>query len=89
MENIELLVTEIKGTFTVFERWEFISKGKNPIINYLSDSNGNKNSERIKEKIKRFVTKKYNKCEPTTDINEMYYNILRNIENAEVIALDY
>ncbi|MBU2612215.1 MAG: hypothetical protein KKB62_00655 [Nanoarchaeota archaeon] len=82
MKNLELWVTNVNSTFTVLDRWAFSFEGKNPVIKYFCDSCSKINPVEIKQKIKRYITEKYNKCEPTIDVNSIYQNILTNIKNA-------
>ncbi|MCR4327757.1 MAG: hypothetical protein NUV46_04210 [Nanoarchaeota archaeon] len=84
MKNVELWVTEIAGTFTVLDRWDFSFERKNPVINYFSDKCCQVNPSEIKQRIKHYITDKYKKCEPTIDVNIMYKNIITNIEKANL-----
>ena len=88
MKNIELLVTEISGKFSLFGIQEIDSEEENPPkITYLSDYNGNRNPKVIKRKVKEKITEKYNKINPA--LRAMYQDILKNIKNVEVVSLSY
>ncbi|PJE81495.1 hypothetical protein COU58_02205 [Candidatus Pacearchaeota archaeon CG10_big_fil_rev_8_21_14_0_10_32_42] len=87
MENIELWVTEIKGTFTVLDRWAFSFEGENPVINYFSNNCYKTTPEELKHKIKGYITEKYKKCGPTIDVNNIYKNIIKNIDNAKLVFI--
>ncbi len=84
MEKVELLVTDIHGVFTVFDRYDFIKQSVDPVINYCSVNDRMKSEDEIKSKIEDSLFEKYSKCQNNFDTIFVYHQMRFNVEKARV-----
>lgn len=87
MKNIDVWASEVQGKFTVFNYEIFNIEKENPIIRYFSDYCCGEEPEKIKEKAKQFIEKKYEEFEKVGEVERAYNNIIKNIENAVIESI--
>ena len=84
MKNIELHAYPAGGEVQVLELMFLKDKIDNVKIKYYNYLLEKLSPSEIVEKIKNQVTKKYFNCVATIDVNMMYQNLIRNLNNAHL-----